>query len=203
VADRAWFEASGRYAAPTWELGATVNAAFRASMFEHPAIGLMDEALGPGMPSGVGEDTYLFYKVLRAGFKVVYEPSAFVWHQHRQDMPALRRQLYAYSKGHVAYHLTTFLRDGDARALRHVLVQLPIYHLHRLKMQLLRRTAYPFELTRLEILGNLAGPWTLWRSRQRVAREGRSGPYVRTAAPPAREQPAMATATARHLTPAG
>ena len=35
-----------------WDLGATANAAFRASIFDRPDIGLMDEALGPGMPIG-------------------------------------------------------------------------------------------------------------------------------------------------------
>ena len=34
----------------------------------------MDEALGPGMPSGVGEDSYLLYRIVRAGWTVVYEP---------------------------------------------------------------------------------------------------------------------------------
>ena len=87
----------------------TANAAFRTSMFHDPQIGLMDEALGPGMPSGVGEDTYLFYKVLKAGYTIVYEPAAWVRHKHRRDLPGLRRQLFGYSKGHVAYHLTTLL----------------------------------------------------------------------------------------------
>ena len=43
----------------------------------------MDEALGPGMPSGVGEDSYLLYRIVRAGYTVVYEPAAFVYHRHR------------------------------------------------------------------------------------------------------------------------
>ena len=163
-----------RAAAPTWSLGATANAAFRASIFTHPQIGLMDEALGPGMPTGVGEDTYLFYKVLKAGFTIVYEPEAWVWHKHRRDMPALRKQLYDYSKGHVSYHLTTLLRDGDWRALINLLGLLPAYHLSRTVRRLIRRSDYPLSLLSLEVMGNLAGPWALWKSRQRVRREGRS-----------------------------
>ncbi|HEY9861177.1 MAG TPA: glycosyltransferase, partial [Candidatus Obscuribacterales bacterium] len=173
-----WFEAFPRTAAPTWRLGATANAAFRASIFHHPKIGLMEEALGPGMPSGVGEDTYLFYKVLKAGYTLVYEPSAYVWHKHRQEPSALRRQIYGYSKGHVSYNLTTWLKDGDWRGLFQVLVGLPVYHGHQIKNWLLRRGNYPFSLILLEIKGNLAGPWSLWRSHQRVKREGRSNPYV-------------------------
>ena len=61
-----WYDVFLHRAVPTWSLGATANAAFRAAMFRHSEIGLMDECLGPGMPSGVGEDTYLFYKVLKS-----------------------------------------------------------------------------------------------------------------------------------------
>jgi GT2 family glycosyltransferase len=184
-ADTEWFNLFRRRAVPTWELGATANAAFRASIFTHPEIGLMDEALGPGTPTGVGEDTYLFYKILRAGYTIAYEPSAYVWHKHRREMRALRNQLYNYSKGHVAYHLTTMLRDRDLRAVGDLMVRLPRWRLKQLasyvRRRLLRRSYYPLGhlgLILLEIKGNLAGPWSLWRSYRRVKREGRSDTYV-------------------------
>jgi glycosyltransferase involved in cell wall biosynthesis len=173
VASGEWFRQC-RSAVPTWSLGATANAAFRASIFNHAQIGLMDEALGPGMPSGVGEDTYLFYKVLKAGYTIVYEPGAWVWHKHRRDLPALRRQIFNYSKGHVAYHLTTLLRDGDWRAAINLALLLPGTHLRRALRRLLGRSDYPLSLILLEAAGNLAGPWALWRSRRRVRREGPS-----------------------------
>lgn len=178
-ADSDWFcKSFRRRAVPTWSLGATANAAFRASIFSHPQIGLMDEALGPGMPSGVGEDTYLFYKVLKASYTLVYEPSAYVWHKHRRSMSALRRQIYNYSKGHVAYHLTTLLRDRDLRSLVRLAIELPRSYIQRIKARLRGRSEYPLSLLLLEIAGNLAGPWSLWQSRQRVKREGRSDPYI-------------------------
>jgi GT2 family glycosyltransferase len=171
--DGVWFRTC-RAAVPTWSLGATANAAFRSSIFHHPQIGLMDEALGPGMPSGVGEDTYLFYKVLKAGYMIVYEPAAWVRHKHRRDLAGLRRQLFEYSKGHVAYHLTTLLREGDWRSLINLLVLLPARHLSRTLRRLTGRSDYPLSLVSLEVAGNLAGPLALWRSRWRVRREGRS-----------------------------
>jgi glycosyltransferase involved in cell wall biosynthesis len=173
-----WFESFSRKAVPTWTLGATANSAFRASMFSHPDIGLMDEALGPGMPSGVGEDTYLFYKVLKAGYTLRYEADAYVWHKHRQDMAALRRQLYNYSKGGPSYHLTTWLRDHDWRGLRRVLIEIPDVFIWRIKARLLRWNDYPLSLLWLEFVGNLAGPWSLWQSYRRVKREGRASPYI-------------------------
>jgi len=173
-----WFRSSRRHAVPTWTLGATANAAFRTEVFSHPQIGLMDEALGPGMPSGVGEDTYLFYKIIKAGYELIYVPDAYVWHKHRPDMPALRHQIYNYSKGHVAYHLTTLLRDHDLRALTRLIISLPRSQLGRIKQRLLGRSVYPISLIMLEILGTMVGSWALWRSRRRVRREGRSEPWV-------------------------
>jgi len=174
--DGSWYDLFPHKPSPTWLLGATANAAFRRTIFSHPEIGLMDEALGPGMPSGVGEDTYLFYKVIKAGYTIVYEAKAYVWHKHRRSEQALKRQLYGYSKGHVSYNLTTWLRDRDWRGLAQVLLGLPYAHYYRIKEYLLRRSDYPISLIFLEILGNLAGPWSLWRSRLRVKKQGRSLP---------------------------
>lgn len=185
VFDHAWFTYLKK-AVPTWSIGATANAAFRATMFTHPQIGLMDESLGPGMPSGAGEDTYLFYKVLKAGYTIVYEPSAYVWHKHRQDMAGLRRQLYNYSKGHIGYHLTTLINDRDLRSLVRIGYELPRYYMSCLRQGLRWRSGYPLSLAWLELRGNLAGPWGLWQSWRRVWREGRSGRYIPVAERPIR-----------------
>lgn len=176
--NRTWFERSWMHAVPTWELGGTANSAYRASVFCDPGIGLMDEALGPGMPSGVGEDIYLFYKILKAGGTILYEPTAYLWHKHRRDLSALQRQLYNYSKGFVSYQLTTLLRDYDYRSLVTLFLFLPLHHLKQFLQWLKGNRVYPVSLIGLEIAGNLAGAWSLWRSRQRVHRTGRSSPYV-------------------------
>jgi hypothetical protein len=57
-------------------------------------------------------------------------------------------------------------------------VRLPRIRLGQIKARLAGRSSYPLSLLFLEMAGNLAGPWGLWRSRRRVAREGRSVPYV-------------------------
>jgi GT2 family glycosyltransferase len=179
-ADGHWFESFRRRAVPTWELGSTANAAFRTGLFSDPRVGLFDEALGAGMATGCSEDTYLFYKVLKAGYTHVYEPEAYVWHQHRRDISALRRQIYSYSKGHVAYHLTTLIRDHDRRSLLRLMVDLPRWHLRRIKQWVRGRRNYPLSLIVTEIAGHVVGPFALWRSRRRVKREGRSDPYSPT-----------------------
>ncbi|MEJ7618603.1 MAG: glycosyltransferase [Pyrinomonadaceae bacterium] len=174
---KTWFN-QFKSAVPTWNLGATANAAFRARIFSDPAIGLFDETLGAGSPTGCSEDTYLFYKVLKAGYTLFYEPSAFVWHTHRREMDALRHQIYNYSKGHVAYHLLTFINDRDLRALVRLFIKLPQAHLYRSLKRMRGKSDYPLSLIMLEAAGNLVGPWSLWQSRRRVRREGRSQPYV-------------------------
>jgi GT2 family glycosyltransferase len=170
-ANAEWFRRM-RGAVPTWKLGATANAAFRAAIFDDPAIGHLDEALGAGMPTGCSEDTYLFYRILKAGHTIVYEPTAWVSHRHRRDPSALRRQIYAYSKGHVAYHLTTLLRDGDRRALVRLVYSLPKAYVKRTWARLRGWSEYPFSLVLVEIAGTLAGPFALWRARRRVRRLG-------------------------------
>lgn len=172
------FESSWFYAVPTWELGGTANAAFRATIFNHPEIGLEDEALGPGMPSGVGEDIYAFYKILKAGYTIIYQPSAVVWHKHRTTMKALRRQLFNYSKGIISYHLTTFLHDGDWRGLIAAVFGLPMWQLKRIKERFQRRCPHPIPMILFELWGNLSGPWALWKSRQLVKQQGKSSPYI-------------------------
>jgi O-antigen biosynthesis protein len=189
VVDGSWFQ-QFRSAVPTWQLGGMANAAFRASILTHPQIGLLDEALGAGMPTGCGEDSYLFYKILKAGYTLVYEPAAYVWHKHRRHLADLRRQLYNYSKGHVAYHLTTLMRDHDLRALVRLGIRLPQTYIRRTKGRLCGRSEYPLSLILIEMAGILAGPWALWRSRRVVKRKGRNMPYVPVAQ---RSDPAQRT----------
>lgn len=171
--DGKWFRYL-RVAVPTWNLGATANAAFRATIFSDPRIGVLDEALGAGMPTGCSEDTYLFYRILKADHTIVYEPSAWVWHRHRRDTAALRHQIHCYSKGHVAYHLTTLMKDGDRRALVRLLYSLPKTYVRRAWQRIRGSSEYPLSLILLEIAGSLGGPWALWQSRRRVRRFGPS-----------------------------
>jgi GT2 family glycosyltransferase len=168
--DRKWFDSFRRKAVPTWTIGATANAALRASLLRDPDVGLLDEALGAGTPTGCSEDTYLFYKTLKAGHTIVYHPKAFVWHRHRVDADALDRQILNYSKGHAAYHLTTFLRDRDGRGLVRILFEIPMHQARQLLRCLRGRNQTSMRTIILEIQGHALGPIALWKSRRRVRR---------------------------------
>jgi len=97
-----------------------------------------------------------------------------VWHRHRSDPRALRRQIYAYAKGHVAYQLTTLVRNREARAIVRLLLELPRVYWWRIRERALGRSEYPLSLVLLEIAGTLAGPLAWWQSRRRVRRLGKS-----------------------------
>lgn len=171
--DEYWFRRRGR-PVPVWAMGATANCAVRRSALADPAVGLFDETLGAGTPTGGSEDAYLYYRLLRAGWRGVYDPAAWVWHRHRRDARSLERQIRAYSAGHVALHLMLLLRERDARALRRLLVELPLHDARSLWRWALRRAWFPLSHTLAEIGGHLAGPWALWRSQRRVRQLGRS-----------------------------
>ena len=187
--DGDWFR-TRRMAVPTWQLGATANAAFRSALFRDPEVGLLNEMLGAGMPTGCSEDTDLFYRILKAGYTLRYEASAFVWHRHRRTMKDLRAQIYAYSKGHVAYHLITWLRDGDRRALLRLFYSLPKAYLVRAWHRLRGYSEYPLSLVALEVAGNLAGPFALWSARRRARLLGITAP-LKDSAPRGRHAVSM------------
>jgi len=178
-ADSEWFYNSHfDQGVPVWLLGGTGNVAFRASAFCHPKIGLMDECVGPGTPAGIGEDMYLFYRTLRAGWTIVYEPAAALEHSHRRTMPALRRQLFRYGQGAVAYQLLLVLREFDLRAIPALFIVLPAWHSKRICQRLIGRSSYPIMEILAEIAGNLCGPVGLLLSYLQVLQRKRSEPYI-------------------------
>jgi glycosyltransferase involved in cell wall biosynthesis len=67
------------------------------------ALGGFDPLLGAGSPGRGGEDLDMFLRVILAGGRICYLPSALVWHQHRADTRALGEQIYAYGYGLGAY----------------------------------------------------------------------------------------------------
>lgn len=76
------------------------NLAIRREVVER--IGLFDNNLGPGSRAGFHEDHDFFYRAWRAGEKVVYEPSMFVYHGHGRQSAAQEvsiKRSYAMGRG--------------------------------------------------------------------------------------------------------
>jgi glycosyltransferase involved in cell wall biosynthesis len=77
--------------------GTGANMAFRTDVVRH--LGGFDEALDTGAALPGGGDLDMFYRIIRAGHALVYEPRFLVFHQHRREMAALREQ-YTRSWGY-------------------------------------------------------------------------------------------------------
>jgi GT2 family glycosyltransferase len=96
-----------------WPIGSGNNFAVRWEWFER--ISGCDERLGPGSPGKGGMDMDLFYRLLRAGASIRYEPEALVYHERQTRSGRMeRRPMYGHGMGACC---ALRLREGDAYAL--------------------------------------------------------------------------------------
>ena len=159
-----WFLSRWFPALPTQRWGTTANMAFRRQLLTDTQVGGFDRALGPGVPSGGGEAAYFFYRALRHGYKLRYQPNAVTWHQCDDRKTEVVRQHFDGGKGHVAGQLHLLLKDGDFRALG-MLVDLPRLHFARLVSAIrMAADALPPRVILAELAGNIVGPYSLWKS---------------------------------------
>jgi glycosyltransferase involved in cell wall biosynthesis len=158
--------------------GTGANVAFRTRLLRD--VGGFDESLGAGSLTRGGEDLDAFVRVLRTRQALAYEPGALVWHRHRVDLEALRRQMFGYGSGLTGY-LTKYLLQ-PATALD-ILRRLPRGLLH-MRRQLGRvdapasraapaRPGVPHRLRAAELAGLAYGPVAYLRSRRALRRQRR------------------------------
>lgn len=74
-------------------------------------LGGFDDALDLGEALPGGGDLDMFWRVVTAGYALIYEPSALAWHEHRRDMPSVVRQLAGHQRA-----VVTFLCKSVSRA---------------------------------------------------------------------------------------
>ena len=74
--------------------GTGANMAVRRNVVRE--LGGFDDALDTGAPLPGGGDLDMFYQTIRAGYTLVYEPSALVFHRHRRKMKELRLQYWSW-----------------------------------------------------------------------------------------------------------
>jgi GT2 family glycosyltransferase len=92
-------------------LGVSASMALRKSLID--CIGLFDEALGVGTPAKAGSDFEMFARILRSGYRMVYEPRALSWHRHRRTWEELRNLLKSYGIGVYAFWTRMFLVNRE------------------------------------------------------------------------------------------
>jgi O-antigen biosynthesis protein len=147
--------------------GSGASMAFRTEVLRQ--LGGFDPRLTFG-----GEDLDLFLKIVLAGHRLVYEPTAIAWHRHPCEYASLRRTMFSYGAGLTA--LMTKWSVSDPAVARDIARRLP----GALRLALdpgSRKNAdklgdYPRELTRIERAGMLAGPFLLARSAHRARSQG-------------------------------
>ena len=142
--------------------GTGANMAFRASALR--SVGGLDPVLGPGTLAKNGEDLDIYFRIIEAGYQLVYQPAAMVNHLHRADYPALRDQFYTYGVGFTAY-LTKLVLAHPLDVLR-LIARIPaiIAFARRGRAAEAPEVEYPAELTRVELKGRMYGPLAYLRS---------------------------------------
>jgi glycosyltransferase involved in cell wall biosynthesis len=153
---------------PVCDIGVGANMGFRREALLKD--GPFNEALDVGTPTQAGGDIDLFYRLLKGGETILYEPAMLVWHHHREKVSDLRTLRYRYSLGAAAAFTRWSLR-GDLAALRMGLHWLVNHHLRELVASLLGLHKLPPEIILAGLQGALLAPaayiYSRWQIRHR------------------------------------
>jgi glycosyltransferase involved in cell wall biosynthesis len=149
--------------------GAGCNMAFRRDALRE--IGGFDEALDTGASLPGGGDLDIFYRIIRAGHVLVYEPSYMVYHEHRASESALRRQYYTWGLGFMAFVEKSWRNDPSQRArFRRLMGWWIVDQISQLSEAARRRHMLPFSMIFAEFCGGMAGIFGGYsRSLKRIA----------------------------------
>jgi glycosyltransferase involved in cell wall biosynthesis len=94
-----------------YPVGVSASMALRKSFIDF--TGLFDEVLGAGTPTVGGSDSEQFARILRAGYRIVYEPRALSWHRHRRTWEELQKTLQGYGIAVYAYWTRMFVINRE------------------------------------------------------------------------------------------
>ncbi|MGH2626553.1 MAG: glycosyltransferase, partial [Anaerolineales bacterium] len=156
--------------------GTGANMAYRRTVFDR--IGPFDPALDVGTVTNGGGDLEMFFRVLKTGYTLVYEPAAIVFHRHRETYAELRRQLADNGTGFFSYLVRAWLHTPDERLslLRLGVWWLWWWNLRRLLRSYLGLEEFPRDLILAELKGSLIGLGRYPRARRIAAGIARAHP---------------------------
>ncbi|MBK8901206.1 MAG: glycosyltransferase [Anaerolineaceae bacterium] len=150
-----------------YHLGTGGNMAFRRHVFDQ--VGLFDEALDAGTPTGGGGDLDMFRRLLLGGFTAVYQPDLLVYHQHRTTAAAARQQFYAYGKAFGALMTKIWLEEPSLKQqVPRLLQQQAVLLLRLMGQRLAGRSIISLPLILREAWGNVTGPFAYLQARHRA-----------------------------------
>jgi GT2 family glycosyltransferase len=146
------------------------NMAFRRRILQE--LGGFDEALDTGRPLPGGGDLDMYYRVIRAGHALVYDPRVVGFHEHRRTMAQLRRQYWTWGTGFMAYARKSILADPSLRPRwRRMIAWWFTDQVKRFLRSCVGRNPTPPGMVLTELMGGvygIAGEYE--RSRKRVQR---------------------------------
>ena len=102
------------------------------------SLGGFDDALDLGAALPGGGDHDLLWRALQAGYRVVYEPAALAWHEHRPLAEGAHAQIVGHQRALLAF-LTKHLLDGAGPRME--LAGYLTWRLVKPGMRLVRRAA--------------------------------------------------------------
>jgi GT2 family glycosyltransferase len=162
---------------PTYPCGAGIFGAGANMVFSRRALdrlGGFDDALDTGTPLPGGGDLDMFYRIVRAGYPLVREPNLVVYHRHRREYRQLRRQMWTWGLGTMAYLVKSWRLDPTERpSIRRWALWWLCYQLSKILTPGLRRNGgrWPVDMVIAELLGAVVGICGQYdRSVARIAR---------------------------------
>jgi glycosyltransferase involved in cell wall biosynthesis len=168
----------GHPQSPLWPnppFGIGGNVAFRRHVLLD--IGGYDVAMGLGTPTNGSDDNVVFARTLLGDHTLVYQPTAVIFHFHRDSMADLEKQLHGYAMGTVASYAALISRDPKLLLSMLRLIPTAIKDPYR-KQTVERSKNLPATLRRLERKGRLQGIPAYIRSvkRERALADTASAP---------------------------
>lgn len=150
----------------TGKFGTGANMAYRRMTFER--AGAFDPALDVGTVTNGGGDLEMFFRVLKAGFVLAYEPQALVRHRHRRDDGRFQTQIANNGVGFYSYLVRCFqyLPEERFELVRKGIWWFWYWYLYRMLLSFVR----PINTTRTLILAELRGALVGLTCYQRASR---------------------------------
>lgn len=146
------------------QAGVGANMAIRAWLLRGVGEPFPPE-LDAGTETRSGGDTYVFARLLAAGWRIVYEPSAFVFHQHRDDWASLVDAVEGYGAGAAATLWKLLREDGELEAPRAAWWLMSQYLRMQRRRLAGRADAVETRIAWCYVRGALRGPRALRRAR--------------------------------------
>lgn len=144
-------------------VGAGANMSIRKKVLED--IGYFDERFDAGTPTQSGGDTEMFSRIISAGFRIVYDPSALSWHEHKNNVSEFKKNLFGYGVGIYAFWTQRLLELHDITVFKAAWNYFIYYQFKGLLKSLLKYPdSIPAGFILQELKGAISGPLMYFRS---------------------------------------